>query len=140
MGATEDSRALMWRMTDEIWNNGRLDLIDELVSDVLIDHVDLPGLEKATGRARYRASVELTRVGFPDYRNPLDFVIADGEFAMSYGRSTGTHLGDYFGIPATGRAIDVPTWGILRFHNGQAVERWGLADNLAMMQQLGVMG
>ncbi|WP_175364561.1 ester cyclase [Mycobacterium lentiflavum] len=42
--------------------------------------------------------------------------------------------------PPTGRKIDVATWGILRFENGQAVERWGLADNLAIMQQLGLMG
>jgi len=40
----------------------------------------------------------------------------------------------------TGRKINEPTLGILRFENGQAVERWGLADNLAMMQQLGLMG
>jgi predicted ester cyclase len=44
------------------------------------------------------------------------------------------------GIPATGRSFDVSTYGILRFADGQAVERWGLSDNLAMMQQLGLMG
>jgi predicted ester cyclase len=126
MGVTEDSKALMWRITDEIWNNGPLDLID------------VPGLV-GSGRARYRASIETMRAAFPDYRNPLDFVIADGAFAGSYGRSTGTHRGEFFGVPPTGRTIDVPTFGILRFHNGQAVERWGFADNLAVMQQLGLM-
>jgi predicted ester cyclase len=44
------------------------------------------------------------------------------------------------GIPPTGRSFDVPTFGILRFASGQAVERWGFSDNLAMMQQLGLMG
>ncbi|HTQ21879.1 ester cyclase [Mycobacterium sp.] len=139
MGATEDSRALMWRITDEIWNNGRLELIDELIAEDLVDHVELVGLE-GDGRARYRASVELTRAAFPDYQNPLDLVLADGDYAVSYGRSTGTHRGEYLGIPPTGRSFDVPTWGILRFADGQAVERWGLADNLAMIQQLGLMG
>jgi hypothetical protein len=38
------------------------------------------------------------------------------------------------------RTIDVPTFGILRFAGSQAVERWGMADNLAIMQQLGMMG
>ena len=76
MGATEDSRALMWRITDEIWNGGRTELIDELIAEDLVDHVDLPGLE-GSGRARYRASIEMTRAAFPDYRNPLDFVLAD---------------------------------------------------------------
>ena len=68
MGATEDSRALMWRITDEIWNGGRTELIDELIAEDLVDHVDLPGLE-GSGRARYRASMEMTRAAFPDYRN-----------------------------------------------------------------------
>ena len=139
MGTTEESKALMWRITDEIWNEGRLELIDELIAEDLTDHVELVGLE-GTGRARYRASIEVARAAFPDYRNPLDFVLADGAFAVSYGRSTGTHRGEYLGIPPTGRSFDVPTFGILRFANCQAVERWGMSDNLAMMQQLGLMG
>jgi predicted ester cyclase len=139
MGTADDSKALMWRITDEIWNNGRLELIDELIAEDLVDHVELPGLP-GIGRARYRASIEMARAAFPDYRNPLDFVLADGEFAVSYGRSTGTHRGEYMGIPPTGRSFDVPTFGILRFASGQAVERWGFSDNLAMMQQLGLMG
>jgi predicted ester cyclase len=139
MGATEDSKALMWRITDEIWNRGQLDLIDELIAEDLVDHVELQGLS-GSGRERYRASAEMTRAAFPDYRNPLDFVLADGAFALSYGRSTGTHRGECMGIPATGRSFDVSTYGILRFADGQAVERWGLSDNLAMMQQLGLMG
>jgi steroid delta-isomerase-like uncharacterized protein len=139
MGASEDSKALMWRITEDIWNEGRLELVDELIAEDLVDHVDVPGLE-GTGRARYRASVEMTRAAFPDYRNPLDFVIAEDAYAVSYGRATGTHLGEFLGIPSTGRTFDVPTVGILRFANGQAVERWGMSDNLAIMQQLGVMG
>jgi predicted ester cyclase len=139
MGATDNSKALMWRITDEIWNNGRLDLIDELIAEDLVDHVELPGLE-GTGRARYRASIEMTHAAFPDYRNPLDIVLADGAFAVSYGRSTGTHRGEFMGLPPTGRSFDVPTFGILRFDNGQAVERWGMSDNLAMLQQLGLTG
>ena len=139
MGATEDSKALMCRITDEIWNKGRLELVDELIAEDLVDHVEVEGLE-GNGRARYRATVEITRAAFPDYKNPLDFVLGDGAFAVSYGRSTGTHRGEYFGIPPTGRSFDVPTFGILRFANGQAVERWGMSDNLGMMRQLGLMG
>jgi predicted ester cyclase len=139
MGATEDSKALMWRITDEIWNKGRLELIDELIAEDLVDHVEVEGLE-GNGRALYRATIEVTRTAFPDFKNPLDFVLGDGAFAVSYGRSMGTHRGDYLGIPPTGRSFDVPTFGILRFANGQAVERWGMSDNLGIMQQLGLMG
>ena len=60
MGASEESKALMRRITDEIWNSGRLDLIDELIAEDLVDHVELAGLE-GSGRARYRASIEMMR-------------------------------------------------------------------------------
>ena len=53
MRATEDSKALMWRITDEIWNHGRLDLIDELITEHLVDHAELQGLS-GSGRERYR--------------------------------------------------------------------------------------
>jgi predicted ester cyclase len=139
MGATEDSKALMWRITDEIWNKGRFELIDELIAEDLVDHVELAGLD-GNGRARYRASIEITRAAFPDYTNPLDFVLSDGAFAVSWGRSKGTHRGEFLGIAATGRSFDVPTVGILRFADGQAVERWGFSDNLGILQQLGLMG
>jgi predicted ester cyclase len=139
MGATEDSKALMWRITDEIWNKGRFELIDELIAEDPVNHVELAGLD-GNGRARYRASIEITRAAFPDYTNPLDFVLSDGAFAVSWGRSKGTHRGEFLGIAATGRSFDVPTVGILRFADGQAVERWGFSDNLGILQQLGLMG
>lgn len=136
--ATERSRALMFRITREIWDEGHIDLVDELIAEDLIDHVDLPGLEGA-GRDRYRASVEMMRAAFPDFRNPLDLVVAEDDFAVSYGRMTGTHLGELMGVPATGKRFDVPVFGILRFVDDEAVERWGLADFMGLTQQLGLM-
>jgi predicted ester cyclase len=47
-------------------------------------------------------------------------------------RNTGTHRGEFMGVPPTGQSFDVPTYGILRFANGHAAERWGLSDNLVM--------
>jgi steroid delta-isomerase-like uncharacterized protein len=133
------SRALMVRITAEIWDQGRVDLVDELIAEDFVDHLEVPGLE-GTGRERYRNSVVAMRTGFPDFANPIDLVVAEDDLAVSHGRITGTHTGDLMGLPPTGRTIDVPTIGILRFANGQAVERWGVADNMTMMQQLGVLG
>lgn len=57
MDQSEASKALMWRITEEIWNQNHPELCDELIAEDLVDHVDLPGLD-GTGRSRYRASVE----------------------------------------------------------------------------------
>jgi predicted ester cyclase len=135
----EQSRELMRRITAETWDEGRLELVDELIAEDFVDHVELPGLDGA-GRARYRASVETTRDTFSDFRNPLDVVVAEGDIAVSWGRMTGTHDGDGWGMPPTGKRIDAPVVGMLRFRDGQAVERWGVTDMMTMLQQLGMLG
>jgi predicted ester cyclase len=120
---------LMSAITEEIWNRRRLELVDELISEDLVDHVDIPGLE-GTGRARYLASVELNHSGFSDRREEIELIVADEDKAVSYARVTGTHDGDFMGLPPTGRTVDFRVMGILRFANGQAVERWGVGDTL----------
>src|SRR5215472_14560311 len=75
---TSESRELMRRITEEIWNNGRIELVDELIAEGLVDHVDIPGVE-TTGRQRYYDSVVVSRTAFPDGRNPLDFIVADDD-------------------------------------------------------------
>jgi hypothetical protein len=55
----------MRRITAEIWDGGRIDLVDELIAEDLVDHIDDPGLE-GTGRERYRANALMIRKAFPD--------------------------------------------------------------------------
>ena len=136
---SEQSRELMRRITAEIWDEGRIEMVDEYIAEDLVDPVEAPGLE-GTGRERYRASVVMMRAAFPDFRNPLDHIVADGDLAVSYGRSVGTNTGQLWGMPPTGKAIDVPTVGMLRFADGQAIERWGVHDTMTMLQQLGLLG
>jgi predicted ester cyclase len=136
---TEQSKALLRRITDEIWTGGDLGLIDELVAEDFVDHIDMPGLE-GTGRDRYRASVTLIRDAFPDYREEILWLVGEDDRAVSYVRSSGTHQGILQGIEPTGRNVEWHSMGALRFRDGQAVERWGLGDSLAMMTQLGLFG
>jgi predicted ester cyclase len=137
--SSEQSRELMRRITTGIWDEGRLDLIDELIAVDLVDHIEVPGLD-GTGRERYRANALLMRTAFPDFRNPLDLIVAEGDIAVSYGRLVGTNTGQMMGMPPTGKTIDVLAFGMLRFKDGQAIERWGVHDTMAMTQQLGLLG
>jgi len=77
---------------------------------------------------------------FPDLRmNPED-VIASGDKAVARGKATGTHQGEFMGMPPTGRQVDVQFVDIIRFgDDGLAREHWGVLDQLAMMQQLGAI-
>src|SRR5689334_21151 len=111
----------MRRITKEIWDDGRLDLIDEYIAEDLIDHIEDPTLQ-GEGRERYRETAMRMRTAFPDFRNPLDLIVAEGDLAVSYGRNTGTNTGEFMGMPPTGKSINVLSVGVLRFKDGQAVE------------------
>lgn len=135
---TENPKELLRRITAEIWTNGRLELIDELVGEDFVDHIDVPGLE-GTGRSRYRDSVLAIRTAFPDYREEILWSVAEGDRAVSYVRITGTHQGPLYGMEPTHRSVDCNAMGALRFAAGMAVERWGFGDTAAMMAQLGLL-
>ena len=74
---------------------------------------------------------------FPDaHLEPLVNVVDTDKIAFAY-TLTGTHQGEFHGIPATGKRIEVRGLQIGRFENGQIVERWGSTDELGIMQQIG---
>jgi predicted ester cyclase len=134
---TDESKELLRRITEEIWTNGRVELIDELISEDIVDHIEIPGLE-GVGREHYRASVLAIRSAFPDYQEEILWSLGEGDRVVSYTRLTGTHEGPLYGIGPTGRRVEYNAMGALRFASGQAVERWGFGDTAAMMQQLGL--
>jgi predicted ester cyclase len=126
-------------ITTEIWCNRRYELIDELISEDFVDHIDAQGLD-GTGRSRYLASARVVHDAFSDYHEEPVFVIADGDVAVSYALVTGTHDGDFMGLQPTGRRVEYNSFGALRFAGGVAIERWGIGDVPKMMTQLGVFG
>ena len=80
----------------------------------------VPGLE-GNGRDRYRANVVMMRTAFPDFRNPLDLIVADGDIAVSYGRMVGTNTGEMAGMAPTGKTIDVAAIGMGRCYRPRHV-------------------
>jgi predicted ester cyclase len=134
-----DPATLLRFITTEIWCNRRYELIDELISDHFVDHIEAQGLE-GTGRSRYLASAHLVHGAFSDYHEEAEFIVTERDLAVSYARISGTHDGDLMGLPPTGRKVDYNSIGILRFADGQVVERWGIGDAMRQMQQLGLLG
>jgi len=77
------------------------------------------------------------RDALPDRVDIIEDVIADGDRVGLLFRVTGTQRGNLFGIPATGRRIDVYELGFYRLAGGQVVETWFMADEAAVLKQLG---
>lgn len=133
----EQTRAIACRFIEEVFNQGRLDVIDELVAGDAVEHESLP---IATGEMRtdLRTWLAEFRAAFPDYHLELDDVIAEGDRVATRGRITGTNTGSLLGMPPTGRPICVDAIDIMRIEDGRIVEHWGITDGQAMVRQLGL--
>ena len=134
-----DLKALMTRIVEEAFNQGDLDAFEELISDDFVEHEDLPP-DVPQGKAAPRAMITMMRDGFSDFRVTVEDMLQDGNKVITRSRFTGTHDGEFMGIPPTGKKFDVAVIDIIEFRNDQAIAHWGVMDNAAMMEQLGVAG
>jgi steroid delta-isomerase-like uncharacterized protein len=138
---TEGNKATFRRMLDEVIVGGNLDLMDELVNPDFVNH-NVVGTAEASGSVgveNFRQEIRALRAGFPDIELDIIHLLADGDMVTVHVRGRGTHLGEFGGIPATGRRIDVPSITIVRFADGRFAERWNLVDRYGWLQQLGVI-
>jgi predicted ester cyclase len=125
------------RIPLEVFNQGRLDLIDELLAPDFVEHATLPpGLPE--GRDGLRAIVSAIRGAFPDFRYEIVLQLQDGDTHVGYIRATGTMTGDFMGMPATGKTATWDEAHIGRYRDGTLVEHWAVQDQLGMLQQLGL--
>jgi steroid delta-isomerase-like uncharacterized protein len=132
------SRETMQRFYEGVVNEGRLELVDELTKPDVIDHETMDG-KPTSGPEPVKEFFAEFRQGFPDLRATVEDMLEDGDQVVARVRFTGTQEGEFMGIPATGKRIDIETIDVVRFEDGLAAEHWGVTDQLRMMQQLGVI-
>jgi steroid delta-isomerase-like uncharacterized protein len=132
-----DHAATMRRLYDLI-NAGDIDGFGELLAEDFVEHEEMPGLEPS--KEGVKQLFHMYRAAFPDLRMQVQDVLVSGHKAVARVRATGTHQGEFLGMPATGKSVDVQLIDITRFDDdGLAHEHWGVFDALAMMQQLGAV-
>jgi steroid delta-isomerase-like uncharacterized protein len=122
---------------DQVINGKKLDLIDEFTTPDVIDHTVPPGMP--AGREGVKATLGMFFSAFPDLTYTLDDVVVDGNKVATRSTISGTHQGEFMGIPATGKRFSVSSIDIMQFKGDKVVERWAVDDNLTMLQQLGVI-
>ncbi len=76
---------------------------------------------------------------FPDAQSSTEHLVAEGDRVIERYSTRGTHKGDFMGVPATDKTIDVDSVVVYRIANGKIVETWGMNDAVTLMQQLGMM-
>ena len=132
--STEENKAVLRRLAEELINRGDLDTADEFYSSDSFDHMPVPG--QLAGPEGVKRDFARIRAAFPDWHQEVEDLIAEDDKVVVRWRSTGTHSGEFMGLPATGIRASWTGIGIFRLANGKIVERWGNWDTLGLLQQL----
>ena len=135
--SVEDNKANVARFFDAV-NTGELDVIDELVSAEFVEHEAFPGLPNR-GPEAPKAALGMFKAAFPNLEMVPDEVLTDGNKVVVRGTMSGTHQGEFMGIPATNNSFKVQFIDIIEFEDGLATAHWGVTDQAAMLQQLGLV-
>ena len=129
--------AVTMRSTYERINKGDIDGFGDLVASDFVEHQGMPALPTKEGTLEFFRSL---LAAFPDWHMTVEDLIAGGDKTVARVTVTGTHKGEFMGVPPAGTRVDVQLIDIMRFNGaGLVCEHWGVADMLSLMQQLGVV-
>lgn len=127
------------RFLDEAFNQGRLDVVDELVAPEFVSHD--PGVPsgETTGPEAVKELIAGYRAAFPDLHLTIDDQIEEGDRVATRWTAVGTHDGDFWGMEPTGRQATVRGITIDRYEGERAVESWSNWDTFGLLTQLGIV-
>ena len=136
---SDNNVALIHRWFDEVWNNGRLDAIHELMAPKFVG-IGQSGPEAVIhGPQEFQTFVEQLRGAFPDIHVTIEDAFAAGDKVVARWSATMTHRGDHLGLPATGKQVRITGISIGRIVDGKIVEGWDNWDQLGMMREIGAV-
>lgn len=139
MQSPEEMKDYEQKFVDEVWNDGKFDLLEESVSDEYVGHWFDPE-EDEIDKEGLRAFIQSARDGFSDFHMQVEFMLAEEDMITVGFIVRGTHDGEFMGIPATGNAGTSPGILVHRIDDeGKIVEGWAVWDALGQLQQLGVV-
>ncbi len=130
--------SLIRRYFEELFNAGRVELLPELLHPDYVNHSpgspDLP-----RGRDGVGIVVQALREGLPDLSYTIEDMVVGEDSVAVRATLTGTHTGNLFGMPPTGKAVRVSQMTFERFREGRIIAHHRLTDDLTMQKQLGTL-
>jgi len=132
------NKALIQRLYEEVWNNRRFEVINEIISPShALQAPNVGGT--AVGPEAYKRQVLRLLAGYPDLRWTIEDLIAEEDKVVACWSMSGTHKGEYLGVPATNKKVSFDGITIHHVTNGKIMDSYSNWDALGMMQQLGVV-
>lgn len=132
---SDRSPAKVAQLIIEALNAGDLDTAETYIAPEAVNHAAPAGTPP--GVKAFRAGWEALRAAFPDFHFVIEQSVESGDMVCSRYTDLGTHKGDFAGLPASGRRMEVLGLDMIRVRDGLVVEHWTLLDVPALMQQLG---
>jgi predicted ester cyclase len=136
--SAEENKKIIRRLYEET-NKGNLAAMDEFFAPNIVDHNPPPILGLASGLEGIKQAFTIFYNATPDGYHIIEDMIAEGDKVVVRVTARGTHKGELFGLPPTGKRLTMTGIAIYRIAGGKIVERWSEQDKLGIMQQLGVI-
>jgi predicted ester cyclase len=134
---SEENKAVAARMPLEVFSEGKLEVIDEVISPEFTEHGTPQLPDQPPGREGVKVIAAAVRQAFPDLNNTINRVVAEGDLVVQHVTSSGTMRGEFAGMPPSGKQATWDAIHIARFRDGKIVDHWVVQDQLGMLQQLG---
>ena len=133
-----DNKAIVRRLYEEVWNKRRLELVDEIISPSHALH-DPNLTDSSVGPDAYKRQVSRFIAGIPDLRLTIEDIVGEKEKLAVAWTISGTHTGEFMGIPATNKKVYVEGITINHIVDGKIMDSYISWDTFGMMQQLGAV-
>ena len=134
MSDPEANKALVRRFFDEAWNQGRVEILDEIVAADYTSHNKLD--VEVHGPDGLRAAITDQRASFPDLVTTIEDMIAEGDRVAVRAVDRGTFEHEFLGMEPTGRRFEITWIDIFRIEDGKLAEAWLELDFGDFRQQL----
>jgi len=138
--STDENKAVVQRWFSEVVSRGDMSSLDAICAVCLPDFEMIRGVVEPApqGISGLKDLITSLRTAFPDLEATVEEQVAEGDKVVSKVTMSGTHEGEFMGIPATGKPFTVPGVSIWEVRGGQLISEWVNWDSMGMMQQLGL--
>jgi predicted ester cyclase len=130
----EKNKAFYRRFLQEIFNEGRVEHLEDFVSSIYILHGVEPGAPQGIEGIRQGALMFLN--AFTDWTISVDALIGEGDLLAGRFTGRGVHTGTFLGLAPTGRSVIVNSQTMVRITDGRLCESWVRNDVMGLMKQL----
>jgi steroid delta-isomerase-like uncharacterized protein len=136
---SEENKEKVRRFMEEAFGQGKVEVVDEVLDPDFVCHDPNSETGEIRGAETIKGEVGYFHNAFPDFHWTVEDQVAEGDKVTTRFTFGGTHQGEFFGVPGSGKRVEISGINIDRFEGGKLVEEWASYDLLGAMRQVGAI-